>query len=147
MFDKLKTSVTTRFAPTREHLSGLKADLRDRLRGFRSNRSPALQKSMEEDFVRLLDAWGIFDERAIPGVLRDMRLRCLLLALPVIAAICAAVIAISTLNFLILALVAPPCVFGITATLWRMSILRRRAFVPFGRWLIGFIRKNQRGVS
>jgi hypothetical protein len=148
MFTKLKTSMAMRISPTQAHLSRLRADFRARLRGFRSNRAAGLQSALAEDFSRVLQAWGIEDDAAISGVLRDMRLRCLLLILPVVAVVLGAALSPSLSYLLTVALVAPPCVFGLVMTLWRMSILQRRTFTPLWCWLTGFSRNNQqRGFS
>jgi hypothetical protein len=148
MFTKLKTSIEMRISPTQVHLSELRADFRSRLRGFRSNRTAEVQSELAEDFSQVLQAWGIEDETAISGVLRDMRLRCFLLILPVVAVTLGAVLSRSLSSLLTVALVAPPSVFGLVVTLWRMSILQRREFTPFLNWLTAFVRNNQqRGAS
>jgi hypothetical protein len=148
MLKKLKSSMSMRLSPTQAHLSGLRADFRARLRGFRSNRTAELQSELVEDFSQVLQAWGIEDEKAICGVLRDMRLRCLLLILPVVAVTLGAVLSPSFSALLTVTLVVPSCVFGLVVTLWRMTILQRRKFTPLWCWLTRFIRNTQqRGAS
>ena len=143
MFQKMKNSLASRVSPTSEHLSALRTDLRGRLRGFRSNRENSRQTELADDFALVLDAWGIGDEADLPRILRDMRLRCLILAAPVCVAAFVAVLSRSHISFLTLALVAPPCLLGIAVTRWRMAVLRNRAFFSFSRWLLsGFIRKH-----
>jgi hypothetical protein len=143
MFNGIKNGIASRLSPTGEHLSALRADLNDRLRGFGRNREHALQKELEEDFARVLEAWGIQDEAGLPGIIRDLRLRCLILALPAICAAFAAVLAQSRAVMLTLFLIALPCLLGILTAFWRMSVLRRRAFTPFVRWLLtGFFQKR-----
>ena len=143
MFQKMKNSLASRVSPTSAHLSALRADLRGRLRGFRSNRENSRQTELTDDFALVLDAWGIGDEADLPRILRDMRLRCLILAAPIFVAILAAFLSRNHISFLTLALVAPPCLLGIAVTRWRMAVLRHRAFFSFSRWLLsGFIRKH-----
>jgi hypothetical protein len=106
------------------------------LHGFRSHREQARQKELAQDFARVLEAWGIEDEADIPGILRDMRLRCLILAAPVCVAVFVALLSRGHIAFLTLSLVAPPCLLGIAVSRWRMAVLRNRAFLPFVRWLV-----------
>ena len=143
MFNKMRNSVASRIFPTREHLSALRADLRERLRGFKSDREQARQKELEDDFALVLEAWGIWDEADLPGILRDLRLRCLILAAPIFVAILAAFLSRGHMSFVTLALVAPPCLVGIAVTRWRMAVLRNRVFLSFPRWLLsGFFRNH-----
>jgi hypothetical protein len=143
MFSKMKNSVISSISPTRQHLSALRTDLRERLRGFKNNREHALQKELGEDFARVLEAWGIGDEADLPGILQELRLRCLILAAPVCVAAFVAVLSRSHISFLTLALVALPCLVGVAVTRWRMAVLRNRAFLSFPRWLLsGFTRKH-----
>jgi hypothetical protein len=136
MFNGIKKGIASRLSPTGEHLSALRADLWNRLRGFRSNRSASQQQAMEDDFMRVLAAWGIEQDEDIPGLVRELRFRCLILALPVIFAALAAVLTQSRATTLTLILIGSPCLFGILTTFWRVSVLQRRAFTPFARWLL-----------
>jgi hypothetical protein len=150
MLEKIKDAVSSRISPTREHWSGLRDDLRGRLRGLRNNREAGQQKELEADFTRLLAAWGIEEETAIPGIITDLQIRCLILATPVLLAAVLTVLAQSFAVFLSLVFITPPCLFGFLTTLWRISVLERRAFTPFCRWLVnGLTRKthNQRSSS
>ena len=45
-------------------------------------------------------------------------------------------VAYSVLPVIALCLISLPCLFGILTTLWRISLLRNRRFLPFGRWLL-----------
>ncbi|MDR2820402.1 MAG: hypothetical protein LBB60_07735 [Desulfovibrio sp.] len=142
MFDGIKNNISSRLSPTKEHWSGLRSDLNVRLRGFRSNRAASLQDELD-DFALLLNAWGIESEAAIPGIICDLRLRCLILAIPVVLAALTAVFTQTFAVCLTLAFTTPPCLFGLLTTLWRMSVLEHRAFMPFRRWLLGgFTRKH-----
>ena len=143
MFHKIRNSIAARLSPTKEHWSGLRADVAARLRHFRSCRDSVQHTAMEQDFSLLLDAWGIAHEADIPGILLELRLRCLLLALPVLAALVAALLMPGLYSRITIVLVATPCLFGLLTTGWRMSILRHRAFMPLHRWLIApFIKKR-----
>jgi hypothetical protein len=135
MFKEVTHSLRSRIAPSKDHLSALRGDVQSRLRGFGSGRETARQEMLENDFALVLEAWGIEEKSDIPDILRDLRLRCLILLAPVSAASLAAVFSRSPLSLLTLALIAPPCLFGVVATRWRMSVLKKRAFVPLLRWL------------
>jgi hypothetical protein len=145
MFQSIKNGIASRLSPTREHWSALQKDFRSRLRGFRSNRSASLRNTLEQDFAQVLAAWGIDNEAEIPGIIHALRLRCLIFALPVAVAVCFAVFAQSHAALLTLILMALPCLLGILTTLWRMSILANRTFLPLSRWilsLVGICRKR-----
>jgi hypothetical protein len=137
MFQKIKNDVAARISPTREHLSALNGDIRGRLRGFRSGRSAVLQKGLEDDFALVLEAWGIEGTDEIPGVLRDLRLRCLILLVPPAVAALVAAVSRSPATVLTLALLTPPCLFGVVTTCWRIAVLKQRAFTPLLFWLTG----------
>ena len=128
-----------------EHLAELRKDFRFRLDAFRHHRSTSDQQELTEDFSRVLAAWGIADADSIPGVIRLLRLRLLIFAAPPLACVLAAALRQSPAAMLILALVAPPCLLGLVTTLWRISILQNRRFLPLSRWLrhvAGFPRKR-----
>jgi hypothetical protein len=142
MLQKMKNDVAARISPTKEHLSALNGDIQGRLRGFRSGRNAGQQKELEENFALLLEAWGIEGEAEIPGVLRDLRLRRLILLAPPAVAVLVAAVTRSPVSVLTLALLAPPCLFGIVATCWRIAVLKNRAFTPLLFWLAGAGRKR-----
>lgn len=119
------------------HVAGLRGDFRSRLNAFRRHRSAEEQQELAEDFSRVLAAWGIADAD-IPGVITALRLRLLVFAAPLLACAIAAALRQSPAALLPLALVAPPCLFGMVTTLWRISILRNRRFTPLCRWLLCF---------
>lgn len=144
MFKKIGNTIATRLSPTRTHWSGLKTDVAARLRHFRQGRDAGLQKAVEQDFSLLLEAWGIGSEADIPGILRDLRLRCLVLAVPVLVALLSLPLMPGLYGALTLLLIAPPCLFGLLVTRWRMSILQNRAFMPLHRWLAARFVKNER---
>ena len=83
MFENFKESMRARVAPTGDHISALRQDLRSRLQGFKAQRTTTEQARLEQDFSQVLRAWGIDDAALIPAVLRELRLRILIFALPV----------------------------------------------------------------
>jgi len=143
MFKGIRNTIAARLSPTREHWSGLRTDFASRLRHFQDERDAVLQKALERDFTLLLIAWGIESEADIPGILRDLRLRCLFLALPVSVALVFAFLSPGFPSSLTLILVALPCLFGLLITRWRISILQNRAFTPLSRWLTAHFTKER----
>ena len=119
------------------HVAGLRGDFRSRLNAFRRHRSAEEQQELTENFRHVLAAWGIADAD-IPGVITTLRLRLLVFAVPMLACLITAAWSHSPVSFLSLACIAPPCLLGMVTTLWRMSILRHRRFLPLCRWLLGF---------
>ena len=135
MFKRIKDNLASRISPTGRHLSELQGAVRSRLRHFRHNRSASDQHVLTEDFRMVLVAWGIDGESAIPGVIRVLRLRFLVFALPVIASLIAALLLRDLASCLALAFVTLPCLVGIVTTAWRIFILKKRHFLPLTRWL------------
>ena len=118
-------------------VAGLRGDFRSRLNAFRRHRSAEEQQELTENFRHVLAAWGIADAD-IPGVITTLRLRLLVFAVPMLACLITAAWSHSPVSFLSLACIAPPCLLGMVTTLWRISILRHRRFLPLCRWLLGF---------
>ena len=139
MFKRIKENVVSRISPTGQHLAGLRADLHSRLGFFRHHRSVSEQHMLTEDFRLVLTAWGIDDAAAVPGIVRELRLRFLILAMPLLAGLIAALLLQSFVSILALAVVTPPCLLGIVTTAWRISILKNRRFLPLSRWLLSFV--------
>ena len=119
------------------HVAGLRGDFRSRLNAFRRHRSAEEQQELTENFRHVLAAWGIADAD-IPGVITTLRLRLPVFAVPMLACLITAAWSHSLVSFLSLACIAPPCLLGMVTTLWRISILRHRRFLPLCRWLLGF---------
>jgi hypothetical protein len=94
---------------------------------------------LEQDFSLLLEAWGIGSETDIPGILWGLRLRCLILAVPVLAVLLSLMLMPGLYGALTLLLIAPSCLFGLLVTRWRMSILQNRAFLPLLHWMKGWL--------
>ena len=135
MFKRIKDNLVSRVSPTGQHLSGLRADLRSRLSHFRRYRSASEQHVLTDDFSRVLTAWGIDGETAIPGVIRVLHLRFLVFAVPVLVGLIAALLLRDFASSLALAFVTLPCLVGIATTAWRIFILKKRHFLPLTRWL------------
>ena len=119
------------------HVAGLRGDFRSRLAAFRRHRSAEEQQELTEDFRRVLAAWGLADAD-IPGVITALRLRLLVFLAPMLACLIAAAWSQSLVARLALACIAPPCLLGMVTTLWRISILKTRHFLPLCRWLLRF---------
>lgn len=119
------------------HVAGLRGDFRSRLNAFRRHRSAEEQQELAEDFRRVLAAWGLADAD-IPGVITALRLRLLVFLAPMLACFIAAAWSQSLVARLALACIAPPCLLGMVTTLWRISILKTRRFLPLCRWLPRF---------
>ena len=142
MFQKVKARLTNAVenavSPSREHISGIRADMDARLRGLRADRDATLQATLEEDFARVCAAWGIPPRDGLANAIRLLRLRMAVFCVPVALA---AVLfyqrneggAISLAASALLLLCA--CV-GLLTTCWRLTVLRSRRFVPFRRWLL-----------
>ena len=146
MFENAKEALRARIAPTSSHLAALRGDLRKRLQHFKAHREAAEQSALEHDFAQVLRAWGIEDAAHIPAVLRELRLRLLIFALPVLACGIAVMVNGSGVAWLALLLVALPCAFGMLTTCWRLSVLSRCRFQPFTRWLWSCLSFTQKGV-
>ena len=118
------TAFVTALCESRRQCSLLRSRLCARVAFFRSHRSSQEQHAVAQDFSLLLAAWGIADDADIPGVIRVLRLRVPLFIAPVVLCALAAI-----WQRTMLSVIAP-------TTLWRISLLRNRRFLPFGRWLL-----------
>ena len=130
---------------SRQQLAALGSGFSSRIAAFRKHRSAPEQAVVAQEFHLLLVAWGIEDTAAIPRVIRGLRLRFPLFGFPSAAALTAAAWQQSPLALITACLVVPPCLLGIMTTAWRISILRQRRFLPFGRWLrhcVGLCRRR-----
>ena len=137
MFTRIKNNLVSRVSSTGEHLSELRAMFRSRMDNFRHHRSASEQQELTEDFSRVLAAWGIADAD-IPGVITTLRLRLPGFIAPALTCLLVTAWQQSPAATLALACVAPPCLLGMVTTLWRISILRNRHFLPLCRWLLRF---------
>ena len=135
MFGRLQKHV----AASGEHIGDLKNTFSSRMEEFRAHRTAEDQKRVIEDFGNLLMAWGIADERDIPAACDELKWRLPLFILPTVGLFGLALWQNVALAWLMFALCAIPCLFGLATALWRISILRKRQFVPFGEWLTAFL--------
>lgn len=119
------------------HVARLRGDFRSRLTAFQRHRSAEEQQELTEDFRRVLAAWGLVDAD-IPGVITALRLRLPVFAAPLLACLMAAAFRQGPAVLLTSALVTPPCLLGMITTLWRISILKTRRFLPLSHWLLSF---------
>ena len=126
----------TRISQTGQHFSGLRADLLSRVGRFRRRRSASEQRELAEDFNHVLMAWGIADAVDIPGVVRVLRIRFVVFAVPVAVCVITALLRQDFASYLALAFVSLPCLLGIVTTAWRISILTKRRFLSLPRWLL-----------
>ena len=131
------SSVLALAGESRQHLTELHSGFRSRLNAFRRHRSAGEQQELAEDFLHVLAAWGIADAD-IPGVIAALRLRLLIFAAPLLASLIAAAWSQSLVARLALTCIAPPCLLGMVTTLWRISILKTRRFLPLPHWLLRF---------
>lgn len=129
-------SILQKILDTTRYVVGLRGDLLSRLDTFRLHRSAKEQQGLAENFHHVLVAWGIADDADIPGVIRVLRLRVPLFIAPVVLCALAAIWQRTMLSVIALGLISLPCLLGILTTLWRISLLRNRRFLPFGRWLL-----------
>lgn len=131
--------------PSKENITSLRADFSSRVMNLRTNRSSDFQKELEADFSRVLHAWGITEEE-LPTTIRALRLRLLICAIPlglgVVLAIRAEALPLSLPILLAsLLLLVAAGVSGVSTTLWRLSVLESRTFIPFCQWLFPFLKK------
>ncbi len=131
------SSIVAVAGESRQHLAELRSGFRSRMATFRRHRATEEQAALEEDFNLVLAAWGMA-EADIPGVVSALRLRLLVFLAPALACLIALAWSHNLISFLSLACIAPPCLFGVVTTLWRISILQNRHFTPLCRWLLRF---------
>ena len=124
---------------SKAHLAELHSGLRTRLAHFRKHRSQEDQATLAADFSRVLDAWGI-TEMELPDTLWTLRMRTWIFLVPILYFAVAVCLIQDVASFLALLLVGIPCLLGLVTTVWRLSILRNRRFLPLSRWLLSLVR-------
>ena len=124
---------------TKAHLAELHSGFRHRLAHFMRSRSREDQAAMQEDFVLVMDAWGIQDFSQIPDVIRALKLRFPIFAVPMLVCILAVCLMPFFITWLTLFLVTLPCLLGMITTAWRISILQKRCFQPLSIWLLSLL--------
>ena len=131
---------------SKEHLAELRNDFSSRMGTFKNHRSAAKQQELAEDFGQVLHAWGIDNVECIHLVVRELRLRILIFALPAVLCAVLAVLMPWPAAWLPLVLVSPPCLLGAVITLWRVSVLTRQQYQPFMCWLCSFVGFAKKGA-
>ena len=134
------------FAASKVHVQEVNSTLQSRLDHLRKDRGLEQQDTLEEDFQRVLDAWGM-REKDIPRVISDLYLRAAVMCVPALLALFTLfsqpVSSLSSpLLLVVLVLLLLASIMGVLVTLWRISILRRRQFTPFSRALARFFSKK-----
>lgn len=133
---------------SKAHFQGMRQSIRQRLWVFRENRTNEAQKALSNDFEAVLMAWGIETKTAIPLVICDLWLRCFLFTIPLVVSVFLALFGQNILALLSFILFLLPCLFGVLTSLWRISVLRYRHFMPFSCWLLSvFYLPNNKGNS
>lgn len=135
MFKRIRHNLYSRVSPTGEHLSGLRTELRSRLESLCRHRTASDSVALENDFSKVLAAWGIAEQTDIPDVIRALRLRYAVFLAPVLVCLAAALALRDFASCLALVLVSLPCLLGIVTTAWRVWVLEKRRFLPLARWL------------
>ncbi len=124
---------------SKAHLAELQAGFRQRLAHFRRHRSQEDQAELMENFNRVLEAWGI-GEAELRETIWTLRMRCWIFFVPILYFALAACLIRDVASFMAVLFVGIPCLLGLLTTLWRLSILRHRRFLPLSRWLLSFAR-------
>ena len=130
--------------PSKENIKSLRADFVSRIMRLKANRSSELQEELKAEFSNVLRAWGITEEE-LPATIRALRLRLLICAAPlgfgaVLAIQADAVPLSSSILLSSLLLLVAAGVAGLFTTLWRLSVLESREFIPFCQWLLPFLK-------
>jgi len=136
MFKGIRNGIAARLSPTRAYWSELKTELAERLRAFRQDRSSSFQQRMENDFDFVMTVWGVESFGHLHCVIMEMKMRCVVLAFPILVLFLLGIIWPELSVVPALAIFFPPCLFGIATSLWRLAVLRNRTFIPFHRWLL-----------
>lgn len=131
------------FAESKAHLQEANADFRSRLAHFYKDREAERQAALEEDFQRVLDAWGMREED-IEHVINTLYIRIVVMFVP--ALIVSALIFWQSPTVLVAVIAGGALLvaslIGVFTTLWRISVLRHRHFYPFHQALTRLISKK-----
>lgn len=134
MFTKAKNKIWSAIQPSKAHIEDLKGDINMRLANLLKDRDAGEQKTLEDDFAAVLQAWGIADQE-IPHVLSMLKIRACLFLLPLLLAVVVIWQAEIVVSLLVTFLCLLVSVAGLSTTLWRSDILKFRRFIPFRQWL------------
>lgn len=144
MFKGMKNKISGSISPSRKHIGHLLDDIRGRCNSFSKNRSREGQEKLQ-DFPTLLVMWGM-EEKDIKPVIKELKLRCIILLLLPIISIIIAIWQFTLVTFIAAILILIPCLFALISTAWRISILQKRCFVSFAWWLLGFLNIIQKSA-
>lgn len=144
MFAKTKTRLAMAIAPTKNHWSLLWGSIRTRLLNFKHQRNTACQQTLEKDFTAVLNAWGIHDEKDIPSVLWELKIRNLVFGAVIGVSVLAVALYQQFYMYFSALFICFPSLFGVLTTSWRMSVLTSRAFIPFTSWLCSLVTFTQK---
>ncbi len=124
---------------SKQHIQGLHSAMNDRLNAFRQDRSPEAQRALNGKFKAVLRAWGIKKTKLIPRVIEALYLRCMVFSLAILFSLVAAFFLQSFVAYISLVFFLLPCLLGLVTSLWRISILKHRRFIPFSRWIVSLV--------
>ncbi len=137
MFQSIKQLLQIR--SSKQHIQGLRSTMYDRLNAFRQDRSPEAQEALNGKFKVVLRAWGIKKAKLIPRVIEALYLRCMAFVLTMLFSLIVAFFLQSFVAYITLVSFLLPCLLGLVTSLWRISILKHRRFVPLSRWIVSFV--------
>lgn len=130
--------------PSKNNLSELHATLKERQGLFNEHRTDEEQEALKK-FSVLLNAWGM-EEEQIPFVINELEFRCIILLLPMIMCLIIILLFPAQLKLMLIvtSLIMAACIFAIMTAIWRISILKKREFIPFSKWLLCLLRLQKR---
>jgi hypothetical protein len=102
---------------------------------FKANKE---DMSAMRDYEELLARWGIQDESMVPRVLRNLKFRMVILCLFALAIIWIELFH-KTATFITYCTIAAAAFLFFTVLLisiWRITVLKRKKFIPFKDWLL-----------
>lgn len=138
MFKKTKEKFHKNTKDSFENIGELKEKVKYRYSNFLQGRKE--NPSMYDDnFALVLEKWGI-ENNELEQVKHDLKMRCLVLCLPLFISI---VLLIQQSYFTGL-LVLVSALIAILTALWRFNVLKTKTFKPFHHYLFGFIFKKLR---
>lgn len=138
MFKKTKEKFHKNTKDSFENIGELKEKVKYRYSNFLQGRKEN-QSIFEDNFPLVLQKWGI-EEHELEQVKKDLKMRCLVLLLPLFIGI---VLFIQASYFLAV-IVSLSALVAILSSLWRLKVLKTENFQPFHHYLFGFIFKKLR---
>ncbi len=136
MLEKYKEKFHSRTKDSVKNISFLKQLLSKRLANFLIDRK-ANQANLSLDFELVLQAWGLSSWQ-IPLVCKDLKSR-IFLYIPIF--LIASILILQ--GFFFLGILLYLCTFiGISTTTWRISILQKKQFISYKKYLLRRIYEN-----